>query len=96
MATSGKSLPHRMQRWHHATEGARDLLADLPFIQEELEELRDIAAEIQGLKAQHAYHLAQSQSLTAKIRRGRQEPLRLRFHRADPMWLQAPAAGQER
>jgi len=68
MATSGKSLPHRMQRWHHATEGARDLLADLPFIQEELEELRDIAAEIQGLKAQHAYHLAQSQSLTAKIR----------------------------
>jgi hypothetical protein len=68
MATNGKSLPHRIQRWHHASEGARDLLADLPFIQPDLDELRDIAEEIHVLQAQHAQHVAQSQALTAKIR----------------------------
>lgn len=68
MATNGKSLPHRIQRWHHASEGARNLLADLPFIQPDLDELREIAEEVHGLKAQHAYHMAQSQALTAKIR----------------------------
>ena len=68
MATHGKSLANRTQRWHLASEGARELLADAPQFQKDLDELRDLAKEINVLQAKQAYHQSQSQMATAKLR----------------------------
>ena len=68
MAKMKKSLAERTRRWKHISEQQESLLTDLPHAKEEVAELRQLTEDISLLIAQYTYHLAQTRTLTARIR----------------------------
>lgn len=68
MSPPGRSLPEKRGRWDLLIGNAKEYLDDVPYLEGDLKELERISKEMEGLVAEKAHFLAQSQVITAKIR----------------------------
>jgi hypothetical protein len=68
MAKDRKSRVERKERWRQVTRGSAQLIAEIPHLRETVEELREVAGELETLEGQQAHHLSEARVLTPKIR----------------------------
>ena len=68
MAKDRRSMRERRRRWRCVTQGSAELIADIPHLREPVEELGELAREVEKLEMQQASYLVQARLLTPKIR----------------------------
>ena len=68
MAKVRKSMGERSLRWTQVTRKSEDLVTEMPDLRQPVEELRELAQEIQKLEAKQSHHIAEARALTTKIR----------------------------
>lgn len=68
MSPPGRSLPEKRGRWKLLLGAAWDDLPKAPHLEGDLQELERISKEVEGLVSEKLRLMAQSQTVTAKIR----------------------------
>jgi hypothetical protein len=68
MAKDRRSRGEKRERWRRVTQGSAQLIADIPHLRETIDELREVARELEKLEGQQAHHLTEARLLTPKIR----------------------------
>ncbi|MFL5391930.1 MAG: hypothetical protein ACJ79G_03750 [Myxococcales bacterium] len=68
MSPPGRSLPEKRGRWRLLLGAAWDDLPKAPHLEEDLRELERISKDVEGLALEKLRLMAESQTVTAKIR----------------------------
>lgn len=64
-----RSLADRKRRWHYLIANSQEILAEMPYLEEDLQTLKAVDKEISSLLAQQAQYLAKSREITTKLRK---------------------------
>lgn len=69
MPRASRSLVARMRRWRLLAGNAEALLAEVPHIGKEVEDLKDLAEQLTALQAEQVHFRGKVREVTARIRR---------------------------
>jgi hypothetical protein len=64
-----RSLADRKRRWHFLIANSQEILAEMPYLEADLQALKTVDKEITSLIAQQAQYLAKCREITSKIRK---------------------------
>lgn len=68
MASNDRSLSARIARWRNLFNNSQEFLAEVPHIEEGLQELRGIVDEVSALRAERMVQERKLREITLKIR----------------------------
>ena len=68
MASNDRSLSARIARWRNLFNNSQEFLAEVPHIEEGLQELRGIVDEVSALRAERLVQERKLREITSKIR----------------------------